>query len=51
MHVDIKLSTTASLADYVIAPKLPLEMPGMTATQEMITFYAAGMGYSDAFAM
>jgi anaerobic selenocysteine-containing dehydrogenase len=51
VHVDIKLSTTASLADYVIAPKLPLEMPGMTATQEMITFYAAGMGYSDAYAM
>jgi anaerobic selenocysteine-containing dehydrogenase len=51
VHVDIKLSATASLADYVIAPKLPLEMPGMTSTQEMITFYAAGLGYRNAYAM
>jgi len=50
VHVDIKLSATASLADYVIAPKLPLEAPGMTLTQDLITFYAAGMGYRDAYA-
>ncbi len=50
VHVDIKFSATASLADYVIAPKVPLEMPGMTLTQELITFYAAGMGYRDAYA-
>jgi anaerobic selenocysteine-containing dehydrogenase len=50
VHVDIKMSATASLADYVIAPKLPLEMPGMTLTQDLITFYAAGMGYRDAYA-
>jgi anaerobic selenocysteine-containing dehydrogenase len=50
VHIDIKLSTTASLADYVIAPRLPLEMPVMTTTQEMITLYAAGMGYRNAYA-
>jgi anaerobic selenocysteine-containing dehydrogenase len=50
VHVDIKLSATASLADYVIASKVPLEMPGMTLTQDLITFYAAGMGYRDAYA-
>ncbi len=50
VHIDIKLSATASLADYVIAPRLPLEMPGMTLTQDLLTFYAAGMGYRDAYA-
>ncbi|MAG34048.1 MAG: molybdopterin dinucleotide-binding protein [Deltaproteobacteria bacterium] len=50
VQIDIKLSATASLADYVIAPKVPLEMPGMTLTQDLITFYAAGMGYGAAYA-
>lgn len=50
VHIDIKLSATASLADYVIAPKVPLEMPGMTLVQDQLTFYAAGMGFRDAYA-
>jgi anaerobic selenocysteine-containing dehydrogenase len=50
VHIDIKLSATASLADYVIAPKVPLEMPGMTLVQDQLTFYGAGLGYRDAYA-
>jgi anaerobic selenocysteine-containing dehydrogenase len=50
VQIDIKLSATASLADYVIAPKVPLEMPGMTLVQDQLTFYAAGMGYREAYA-
>lgn len=50
VHVDIKRSATARLADYVIAPKLPIEMPGMTLVQDQLTFYAAGFGQSEAYA-
>lgn len=50
VHIDIKLSATASLADYVIAPKLPLEMPGMTLVQDQLTFYGSGFGYREAHA-
>jgi anaerobic selenocysteine-containing dehydrogenase len=50
VHIDIKMSATASLADYVIAPKVPLEMPGMTLVQDQLTFYAAGLGFRDAYA-
>ena len=50
VHIDIKLSATASLADYVIAPKVPLEMPGMTLVQDQLTFYGAGLGFRDAYA-
>jgi anaerobic selenocysteine-containing dehydrogenase len=50
VQIDIKFSATARLADYVIAPKLPLEMAGMTLSQELYSFYAAGMGYKDAYA-
>ncbi len=50
VQIDIKFSATARLADYVIAPKLPLEMAGMTLSQELFGFYAAGMGYKDAYA-
>ena len=46
--VDIKMSATAKLADYVIAPKLTLEQPGMTLPSETLTPYA--MGYSVPYA-
>jgi anaerobic selenocysteine-containing dehydrogenase len=42
--IDIKMSATARTADYVIAPKLSLEVPGMTLPSESLTPYA--MGYS-----
>ena len=42
--IDIKMSGTARLADYVIAPKLSLEVPGMSFPSETLTPFA--MGYS-----
>ncbi len=50
VQIDIKLSATASLADYVIAPKVPLEMHGMTLVQDQLTFYGAGFGHAVAHA-
>ncbi|MCH2169566.1 molybdopterin-dependent oxidoreductase [Myxococcota bacterium] len=40
--VDIKMSATAKLADYVIAPKLSLETEGMTLPCESLTPYVMG---------
>jgi anaerobic selenocysteine-containing dehydrogenase len=41
---DIKLSATAKLAHYVIAPKLSLEQPGMSLPAETLVPYAMGYG-------
>ena len=49
VSLDIKMSATAKLADYVIAPKLSLEVPGMTLPTESLTPYA--MGYPEPYAM
>ena len=46
--LDIKMSATARLAHYVIAPKLSLEQPGMSLPAETLTPYA--MGYSVPYA-
>ncbi len=40
--LDIKMSATAKLADYVIAPKLSLEVESMTLPAESLTPYAMG---------
>lgn len=50
VQIDIKFSATARLADYVIAPRLPVEMAGMTLSQELTSLYAPGMGYKEAYA-
>ncbi len=50
VQIDIKRSATASLADFVIASKLPIEMPGMTLVQDQLTFYGAGFGHREAHA-
>lgn len=44
VQIDAKMSATARVADYVIAVKHPLEMPGMTLTQEYLSAYAPGFG-------
>ena len=36
--------------DYVIAPKVPLEMHGMTLVQDQLTFYGSGFGLREAHA-
>ncbi len=41
---DIKLSATARLAHYVVAPKLTLELTGSTYTSESMVWYATGFG-------
>jgi anaerobic selenocysteine-containing dehydrogenase len=41
---DIKMSATAQLAHYVVAPKLTLEIPGSTYTSESMVHYATGFG-------
>jgi anaerobic selenocysteine-containing dehydrogenase len=41
---DIKMSATAKLADYVIAPRLSLEQPGMSLPTETLVPYAMGYG-------
>jgi anaerobic selenocysteine-containing dehydrogenase len=42
---DPELSATSALADYVIAPPLTLETPGMTQSVEALKFYTIGLGY------
>ena len=42
---DPELSATSALADYVIAPKLTLETPGMTQPVEALKYYTIGLGY------
>ena len=41
---DPQLSETAQLADYVIAPRLTLETPGMSQPAETGKYYGLGMG-------
>jgi anaerobic selenocysteine-containing dehydrogenase len=41
---DIKMSATARLAHYVVAPKLTLELTGSTYTSESMVWYATGFG-------
>jgi len=42
--VDVQLSLTAQLADYVIPARLPYEMPGSTLFQDFATAYGTGLG-------
>jgi anaerobic selenocysteine-containing dehydrogenase len=53
IQVDIKMSATAQLADYVVASKMCLEVPGFTAMQDATTaFYGAHVyaGFADPWA-
>lgn len=50
--IDIKMSATARLAHYVIAPKLSLEVPGMTYGHENVRDYQGqSMGHPAPYAM
>lgn len=44
VQIDLTMSTTAREADYVIAVRHPLEMPGITLTHEFMNSYAPGFG-------
>lgn len=42
---DTELSATSQLADYVIAPMMTLETPGMTQPAEALKYFTIGIGY------
>jgi anaerobic selenocysteine-containing dehydrogenase len=48
--LDMKLSATSRLADYVIAPKLSLEVPGLSLSMEALEQTYVAMGYSEPYA-
>jgi len=49
--LDIKLSATARLAHYVVAPKIGYEVPGLSLPNETLSFYGIGFGYTQPYAM
>ena len=49
VQIDIKMSATAQLADYVVAAKHSLEMPGITLNQDYLALYGVGFGYPEAY--
>lgn len=51
VQIDIRMSATAWFADYVVAPKMSLEVPSFTAIQDVATLYgAAYTGYAEPWA-
>ncbi len=48
--LDIKLSATAKLAHYVVAPKIGYEVPGLSLPNETLSFYGVGFGYTQPYA-
>ena len=48
--LDVEMSSTARLADYVIACKQTLETPGMSQSGEAIKYFGTGIGFSEAYA-
>jgi anaerobic selenocysteine-containing dehydrogenase len=49
--LDIKLSATARLAHYVVAPKIGYEVAGLSLPNETLSFYGIGFGYTQPYAM
>jgi anaerobic selenocysteine-containing dehydrogenase len=50
LTLDIEMSATSRMADYVIAPKLTLETPGMTQPAEMLKFFGPTLGFPKPYA-
>jgi len=48
--LDMKMSATSKFADYVIAPKLSLEVPGVSLSSEAIEQTYVAHGYSEPYA-
>lgn len=49
VQVDFQMSPTARMADYVIATKLPFEMPGTNLMADFLPLYANGVGLATSF--
>ncbi len=49
--IDIKMSATAKLAHYVVAPKVGYEVPGLSLPNETLSFFGVGFGYTQPYAM
>lgn len=47
--LDVEMSSTARVADYVIACKQTLETPGMSQSGEAIKYFGSGIGFSSAY--
>jgi anaerobic selenocysteine-containing dehydrogenase len=50
VQLDVTMSNTAQLADYVVAPKMSLETPASTLTQDGLTLMYPGIGYGEPWA-
>ena len=48
--LDIKMTATAKLADYVMAQRLSLEQPGITSPPESLLYFGACNGYPKPYA-
>ena len=48
--LDVAMSLTSRVADYVIATKMTLETPGMTQRSEMLKYYTTGIGFAEPYA-
>ena len=48
--LDVEMSITARLADYVIACKQTFETPGMSQSAEAIKYFGTGVGFPGAYA-
>ncbi len=48
--LDPEMSATSRMADYVIAPRLTLETPGMTQPAEMLKFFGPTLGFPEPYA-
>ncbi|MBB5188882.1 anaerobic selenocysteine-containing dehydrogenase [Zhongshania antarctica] len=51
VHVDIKMSATAKLADYIIAPKVSFEVPTMSLAVEQLENFSYHWGLCEPFGM
>jgi anaerobic selenocysteine-containing dehydrogenase len=49
VQVDVRMSGTARLADYVIAPTVGLEVPSSTQVADRYALYATGFGFAESY--
>ncbi len=49
--LDIKMSATARLAHYVVAPRVGYEVAGLSLPNETLSFFGVGFGYTQPYAM